>query len=216
MWRKLILGNRGGSARRRARCPCRGQPQACRPRSRSLRRQLSPAFPPRLRCSCFCSARSRSVSSSAASPPGPARANGGRWRGRKPARRVTGAARPTGWRRSLRASTPPPTAPACPPISNLMLHVRWTWAPGFHRVAPARSLKGRRNPHPRASRVSVKVKICGVRTPAIVEEAADAGADFVGLVLFAEEPAPYRTGRGPRPRRGRPRQDRHRRRHGRS
>jgi len=36
--------------------------------------------------------------------------------------------------------------------------------------------------------VSVKVKICGVRTPAIVEEAADAGADFVGLVLFAKSP----------------------------
>ena len=30
----------------------------------------------------------------------------------------------------------------------------------------------------------VKVKICGVRTPAIVETAAEAGADFVGLVLF--------------------------------
>jgi phosphoribosylanthranilate isomerase len=36
--------------------------------------------------------------------------------------------------------------------------------------------------------VSVKVKICGVRTPAIVEEVADAGADFVGLVLFAKSP----------------------------
>ena len=36
--------------------------------------------------------------------------------------------------------------------------------------------------------MSVKVKICGVRTPAIVEEAADAGADFVGLVLFAKSP----------------------------
>ncbi len=32
----------------------------------------------------------------------------------------------------------------------------------------------------------VKVKICGVRTPAIVETAAEAGADFVGLVLFAK------------------------------
>ncbi|MBK5197137.1 MAG: phosphoribosylanthranilate isomerase [Methyloceanibacter sp.] len=32
--------------------------------------------------------------------------------------------------------------------------------------------------------MSVKVKICGVRTPAIVEAAAKAGADFVGLVLF--------------------------------
>jgi phosphoribosylanthranilate isomerase len=36
--------------------------------------------------------------------------------------------------------------------------------------------------------VSVKVKICGVRTPAIVEEVADAGADLVGLVLFAKSP----------------------------
>ncbi|HEV7462754.1 MAG TPA: phosphoribosylanthranilate isomerase [Methyloceanibacter sp.] len=36
--------------------------------------------------------------------------------------------------------------------------------------------------------MSVKVKICGVRTPAIVEEVADAGADFVGLVLFAKSP----------------------------
>jgi phosphoribosylanthranilate isomerase len=34
--------------------------------------------------------------------------------------------------------------------------------------------------------VPVKVKICGVRTPAIVETAAEAGADFVGLVLFAK------------------------------
>ncbi len=34
----------------------------------------------------------------------------------------------------------------------------------------------------------VKVKICGVRTPAIIEEAAKAGADFIGLVLFAKSP----------------------------
>ncbi|MEX1059523.1 MAG: phosphoribosylanthranilate isomerase [Methyloceanibacter sp.] len=34
----------------------------------------------------------------------------------------------------------------------------------------------------------VKVKICGVRTPAIVETAAEEGADFVGLVLFAKSP----------------------------
>jgi phosphoribosylanthranilate isomerase len=36
--------------------------------------------------------------------------------------------------------------------------------------------------------VTVKVKICGVRTPAILEAAASAGADFVGLVLFAKSP----------------------------
>ena len=34
----------------------------------------------------------------------------------------------------------------------------------------------------------VKVKICGVRTPAIVETAAEAGADYVGLVFFAKSP----------------------------
>ena len=34
----------------------------------------------------------------------------------------------------------------------------------------------------------VKVKICGVRTPAIIEEAAQSGADFIGLVLFAKSP----------------------------
>jgi phosphoribosylanthranilate isomerase len=36
--------------------------------------------------------------------------------------------------------------------------------------------------------VPVKVKICGVRTPAIVETAAEAGADYVGLVFFAQSP----------------------------
>ncbi len=34
----------------------------------------------------------------------------------------------------------------------------------------------------------VKVKICGVRTPAIIETAAEAGADYVGLVFFAKSP----------------------------
>jgi len=36
--------------------------------------------------------------------------------------------------------------------------------------------------------VPVKVKICGVRTPAIIEESARAGADFIGLVLFPKSP----------------------------
>ena len=33
-----------------------------------------------------------------------------------------------------------------------------------------------------------KVKICGVRTPAIVETAAEAGADYVGFVFFEKSP----------------------------
>ncbi len=36
--------------------------------------------------------------------------------------------------------------------------------------------------------MSVKVKICGVRTPAIVDIAVGAGADYVGLVFFAKSP----------------------------
>jgi len=36
--------------------------------------------------------------------------------------------------------------------------------------------------------VAVKIKICGVRTPAIIETAAAEGADFVGLVLFPHSP----------------------------
>jgi phosphoribosylanthranilate isomerase len=36
--------------------------------------------------------------------------------------------------------------------------------------------------------VAVKVKICGVRTPAIIETAAAEGADYVGLVLFERSP----------------------------
>ena len=34
----------------------------------------------------------------------------------------------------------------------------------------------------------VKVKICGVRTPAIVNAAAEEGADYVGFVLFPKSP----------------------------
>jgi phosphoribosylanthranilate isomerase len=36
--------------------------------------------------------------------------------------------------------------------------------------------------------VTVKVKICGVRTPAILDAAVSAGADYVGLVLFSKSP----------------------------
>jgi phosphoribosylanthranilate isomerase len=36
--------------------------------------------------------------------------------------------------------------------------------------------------------VTVEVKICGVRTPAIVEAAIGAGAEFVGFVFFAKSP----------------------------
>jgi len=36
--------------------------------------------------------------------------------------------------------------------------------------------------------VTVEVKICGVRTPAILEAAIAAGADFVGLVFFEKSP----------------------------
>jgi len=36
--------------------------------------------------------------------------------------------------------------------------------------------------------VPVKVKICGVRTPAIVDVAVEAGADYVGLVFFPCSP----------------------------
>jgi phosphoribosylanthranilate isomerase len=36
--------------------------------------------------------------------------------------------------------------------------------------------------------VPVKVKICGVRTPAIVETAAEEGADYVGLVFYERSP----------------------------
>jgi len=36
--------------------------------------------------------------------------------------------------------------------------------------------------------VPVKVKICGVRSPAIVETAAEEGADYVGFVFFEKSP----------------------------
>lgn len=36
--------------------------------------------------------------------------------------------------------------------------------------------------------MTVKIKICGVRTPAILDAAVSAGADLVGLVFFANSP----------------------------
>ncbi len=36
--------------------------------------------------------------------------------------------------------------------------------------------------------MTVKVKICGVRTPAILDAAAGAGADYVGLMFFPKSP----------------------------
>src|ERR1041385_5305806 len=36
--------------------------------------------------------------------------------------------------------------------------------------------------------VPVKIKICGVRTPQIAEAAADAGADFIGLMFVRASP----------------------------
>ena len=36
--------------------------------------------------------------------------------------------------------------------------------------------------------MSVKVKICGVRTPAILDAAVAAGADYAGLVVFPRSP----------------------------
>lgn len=39
-----------------------------------------------------------------------------------------------------------------------------------------------------ASRMPVEIKICGLMTPAIVDVALDAGADFVGFVFFPPSP----------------------------
>jgi phosphoribosylanthranilate isomerase len=40
----------------------------------------------------------------------------------------------------------------------------------------------------RANKVSVKVKICGVRSPEFVDAAVEAGADYVGVVFFEKSP----------------------------
>jgi phosphoribosylanthranilate isomerase len=40
----------------------------------------------------------------------------------------------------------------------------------------------------KARQVPVKVKICGVRTPSIVNAALEAGADYVGFVFFPKSP----------------------------
>jgi len=57
-------------------------------------------------------------------------------------------------------------------------------------VAAAWALFGALHPlkPERVCQVPVKVKICGVRTPAIVNVAAEAGADYVGLVFFPQSP----------------------------
>jgi phosphoribosylanthranilate isomerase len=55
-------------------------------------------------------------------------------------------------------------------------------------VAPGRAPKAAKNLTPESLKVPVKVKICGVRAPSIVETAADAGADYVGLVFFTKSP----------------------------
>jgi phosphoribosylanthranilate isomerase len=49
-------------------------------------------------------------------------------------------------------------------------------------------LRARETLSPESKQVAVKVKICGVRTPAIIETAATEGADYVGLVLFERSP----------------------------
>jgi phosphoribosylanthranilate isomerase len=41
---------------------------------------------------------------------------------------------------------------------------------------------------PESLEVAVKVKICGVRTPAIVNAAAEEAADYIGLVIFPQSP----------------------------
>jgi len=41
--------------------------------------------------------------------------------------------------------------------------------------------------------VTVKVKICGVRTPDILDAAISAGADYVGLMIFAKSPRHLKT-----------------------
>ena len=41
--------------------------------------------------------------------------------------------------------------------------------------------------------MTVKVKICGVRTPAILDAAISAGADYVGLMIFAKSPRHLNT-----------------------
>ena len=50
-------------------------------------------------------------------------------------------------------------------------------------TAPARPPNQDRRDH-----MSVKVKICGVRTPDLVDTAVQAGADYIGMVFFDKSP----------------------------
>jgi len=60
----------------------------------------------------------------------------------------------------------------------------------LHRVAPLGALLEPLDPLilKKRVKVSVKVKICGVRTPDLVDTAVAAGADYIGVVFFEKSP----------------------------